>query len=241
MNQTWKRHGVGALVTCTFVVLVWLGTASGQQIVYVNCPSQTVTAGVQAVHPGGEVVITWACPEALTINKPLTLRAQGPATVLIGLGAGGGTSAPPLPSDSLIYHLVAEWSDPFTPPQSRTSCIGWFITDPPWCLFGGCSEGDRIKTCSEWKTEWRHMMNRLYIRIDLDDPGEVDAQGVRQCFQQALIAGTVGAIKAAVLTGGKALPAAAAAFQESLKWCLLLDFIGIRVSYPTWSGWSDWG
>jgi hypothetical protein len=214
MKQILKRHGVGALVTCTFVVLVMMGTArgflpSGQRAVsYVDCPFQTVTAGVQDVRPGGEVVITGACPEALTIDKPLTLKAQGSGAALIGPHTAGDTPAPPLPDGPLINHLIAEWSDPLTLPQCRID--GWDIT------------------C-------RHMINRWYIRIDGDTA--VDAQGVRQCFQEALISGAVAAIAAAVWTGGAAWPAATEAFIRSMAWCIESDFLGI--SFPTWSGWSD--
>jgi hypothetical protein len=139
MNQMWKRHGMGALVTCTFVVLVLMGTASGRQTVYVNCSSTTVTAGVQAVIPGGEVIITGACPEALTINKPLTLKAQGPDTVMIGPSVGGGTPA----RDHVVStFLIAQWSDPLTLPQ---------------CTLDGLDF-----TC-------RHMINRWYLHMDTSD------------------------------------------------------------------------
>jgi hypothetical protein len=44
---------------------------------------------------------------------------------------------------------------------------------------------------------------------------------------------------AAVMTGGVALPAVTGSFVQSFSWCVGSDFIGI--SFPTWSGWSDWG
>jgi hypothetical protein len=115
MKQTWKRHGVGALVTCAFAVLVPMGIASGQQTIYVNCPfgsltagtatARTVTAGVDAVTPGGAVMISGACPEGLMINKPLTLQARGSGIALIGPDVGEDT--PPSPRVVASVRLAA--------------------------------------------------------------------------------------------------------------------------------------
>lgn len=225
MRWPWSQRGDGFLVACSLVMLVLHGTASAQQTVNVDCPFNTVAAGVQAVDPGGEVVITGACPEALTIDKPLTLKTQGPNAVMIGPDVASGTPDNPVPDEPLIYYLAAEWSDPFTPPQSRTTCIGWF----KWGL---------IKTCSEWKTEWRHMMNRLYIEID-GGGLSIQVEQVQQCFQQAIVSGLVYGIGVAAITGGAGLPAAQVAFLENFSRCVLLDLF--NVSFPTWSGWSDWG
>jgi hypothetical protein len=82
------------------------------------------------------------------------------------------------------------------------------------------------------------MINRLYIQIDGDDL-TVEAEQVHQCFQEAMVAGLVSGIAAAAVTGGAALPAATEAFVRSFHQCVWLDFFG--VSFPTWSGWSDWG
>jgi hypothetical protein len=55
---------------------------------------------------------------------------------------------------------IGEWGDPFTPPQSRTSCIGYASGDWPWGVGGklvisGKRNGDTWRLQVTWSLPGR--------------------------------------------------------------------------------------
>ena len=85
--------------------------------------------------------------------------------IIVFLGAVIAISATAEAAE-LSRDKIAQWGDPLTPPQSRTSCIGYASGDWPW--------GGSWKTCNEWKTEWRHIEVEAFLVVN--GPDNVDDQ-----------------------------------------------------------------
>ncbi|MBM3092235.1 hypothetical protein GFB56_15635 [Ensifer sp. T173] len=126
---------------------------------------------------------------------------------------------------------IAQWGDPLTPPQSRTSCIGYASGDWPW--------GGGWKTCNEWKTEWRHMEVEAFLVVSgPDDLHDAAKKATEECIATTAAA----AIGAGFATGGSAaLAAAKVAFPACMatKGQQIADEYSLNVE--TLSYWTDWG
>jgi hypothetical protein len=126
---------------------------------------------------------------------------------------------------------IAQWGDPLTPPQSRTTCIGYASGNWPW--------GGGWKTCSEWKTEWRHMEVEAHLVISgPSDLGDAAKNAASACALTAIAAGAA----AGYASGGTAAIAAA---KVAFTACMGTKGIEIAdqysIDFQTNSFWTDWG
>lgn len=130
----------------------------------------------------------------------------------------------------ILKQKIGSWTDPLTPPQSRTECNSWARGDLP---FGG-----EWKTCTGWKTEFRHMEVEAFLAVTGPDNIAEDAKNAAGVciLVGAAAAGVVGAV-----TDGAG---AAAAAQTAFGGCM--DLKGVQeldkyaITFETDGGWSDW-
>lgn len=130
----------------------------------------------------------------------------------------------------ILAKKIAQWGDPTTPPQSRSECNSWASGDWPW--------GGGWKTCTGWKTEWRHMEVEAFLDFTGPDNLEKD---IHKAIVDCAIAAAVGAAVAGVVTDGAGAAAGAqTAFVTCLKLKGVQELDKYSVAFRTESHWTDW-
>lgn len=133
----------------------------------------------------------------------------------------------------ILSQKIGHWSDPLTPVQSKTECIGYASGDWPWPANGGW------KTCNQWKTSFRHMEVEGYFDFEgPDNLGDDVKKAVSDC---ALVAVAAGGVIGAITDGAGAVPAAQTAFLACMKVKGIQELDKYSISYRSSAGWSDWG
>jgi hypothetical protein len=161
--------------------------------------------------------------------QKVVIAIAGLACVCMALAA----SSSQIKAAEVARHKIGEWGDPFTPPQSRTSCIGYASGNWPW--------GGGWKTCNQWKTEWRHM--EVEVSILVNGPDNLDAS-VRQAAVDCALTAFAAAGGVVLGTSGAGTAAALAAAKVAFAACIsakgaqLADQFAISVETP--SHWTDW-
>jgi hypothetical protein len=144
-----------------------------------------------------------------------------------------------------IDHKLAQWTDPFTAPQTRTVCVRWAKIDVPF----DATAAETAKVCVGHRYQFKTSEVELFLLVGIRNAA--DPQEVRSVIDEALKQGAPALSAAAVvdcyITGcGNALATAKVAFIVTLEAYVERmgglgtpgDDFGFEVE--TRSDWSDW-
>jgi hypothetical protein len=188
--------------------------------------------------------ISFGAPVALFVASTIVSPIDNCATSMCYYDASGGVpvalDAADLPpsgfSGPVVRKKLAQWGDPFTPPQFRIRCIGYAWGSYPW--------GGGWKTCNKWATDTKTMQVSAYIEVD--GPTNISAaiQTAVQDCAAAAAATAVGTFFAAP-TPDPATRAAAAysTLYPTFQACLTRAGAAIasfQLLFPTSAEWSNW-
>ena len=122
---------------------------------------------------------------------------------------------------SSFTRKLGSWTDPLTPPKTRTKCVKY----ASWP--GG-------KTCIGWKTQTKWMKTEATLIVQLKSPKQIKQQ-IEECMKTAAI----GAAIAGIITGGSA---AAVALEKLFFACLTAklgdEIVSVRIHVR--GRWSSW-
>jgi hypothetical protein len=102
--------------------------------------------------------------------------------------------------------------------------------------------GKKFKTCSEWKTQWRHMEVQAYLIADgpAGTPSNLVEHAITECSTVAIATG----LAAAYVPPGANIPASIAAAKVAFTGCLGTKAADVASQYSirvdTDSYWTDW-
>ena len=142
-------------------------------------------------------------------------------------------------ASGILYNKkLVQWTDPFTPPETRTRCIKYASGNWPWPARGGW------KTCVGWATDFRTMQISAYLRVT--GPTNIQASAQR-AVQTCADAAAISAIAAFVGTPSPEIGARAAAAYATI-WPVFVGciktagaaIVGVDLLIPTVSAWSSW-
>jgi hypothetical protein len=142
---------------------------------------------------------------------------------------------------------IAQWGDPFTPPQTRTRCIRYATGKWPW--------GGEWKTCIEWATDIKTMQVAVFAKVlGPDNLSEAAASAVQDAAK--VCAATAAAAAAAFIAGTPSpeiagrLAAGYAAASETFSGCIgakasALTTVGVgtavlKLAFESETFWSKW-
>lgn len=127
---------------------------------------------------------------------------------------------------------IGSWTDPLTLPESRTQCNSWASGNWPWPATGGW------KTCTGWKTEFRHMEVEAFFDVTgPDNLGDDVKNAAGTCM---LVAAAAAGVVGAATDGIGAVPAAKAAFVGCMKAKGVQELDKYSITYRSNAGWSEW-
>lgn len=126
---------------------------------------------------------------------------------------------------------IGKWTDPFTAPRTKgPECVK--VCDGP---FG-------TKYCCEYSMKCKTMKVRAILIVDIGEPGDI-RKHIRECHDNAAVAGLVGGIITAYLSGGAAAAEAAVSsyitfFTTCLEGKIAEDLLSVRINFR--SEWTSW-
>lgn len=130
--------------------------------------------------------------------------------------------------DVRVVRKLAQWTDPFTLPQTRLDCVKE-CSITPWDKF-----------CCGWALRKRFMQVELFVEVRTATPQDI-VKPLEDCLREAAIGAALAAIVAAVFTGGAAFEVAKATFISVLLECLKRKLSNIiSVQLYTTSHWGSW-
>lgn len=142
-----------------------------------------------------------------------------------GIGSGQKRGVGP---QAAFKKSLCRFTDPLTPPQSKTDCIHTIEPIPGVIL------------CDGWETKWRHMEVEYFVLVYCPTPQDLE-NIVVGCLQTAAVAALLSGLVAAILSGGSAgVEAAKVAFVAALEECLRSHLQDFRVEIISESHWTDW-
>jgi hypothetical protein len=142
---------------------------------------------------------------------------------------------------------IAEWNDPFTPPETRTRCIADARGDWPW--------GGEWSFCKEWATDTKWMVVEIFTKTIGPDASSVVARDAieavaQACGQKAAAVAVVALLSTPSPEVGARLavawPLAVAAFNACLAdesarlVAVSVATTALKLSFEPTSHWSRW-
>lgn len=163
-------------------------------------------------------------------------------TVLLA-GAALAIAAPSARAEDFYTRKLAQWGDPFTPPQTRVRCAKWASGSWPW--------GGGWKTCIGHAVDTKTMQCEVFAKVPnlsgLPAQAEKAARQVAEaCAAVALAAGATAFAGTPSPELGGRIAAAMAVVQPAFATCVnskggaALAALAIRLDQSCgWSGWSN--
>lgn len=180
---------------------------------------------------------------------PGRLFSRGGANQEPDLMAGLSSDEPPTGAE-ITREKIAQWGDPFTPPQLRVRCVKEAWGRLPW--------GRRWRTCVGHAYDTKTYQRELFLVVRGPDTNQLEAEAkakVEDALKTCLVVSAGGAATAFYATPspepGARIAAAVAAAGESFKVCigvkkteLAAYFAGVpgrySVDFDVTGGWSKW-
>jgi hypothetical protein len=149
-------------------------------------------------------------------------------------GGGGGTVY--LEDEEHLHAILANWTDPLTPPRTETRCSNEAWGDWPW--------GGQWRICVGWEIDCQWMENELDLDVSsaLTTPYDTLKNTVDMCLKDSVVAAAVAGVISALGTGAGGLAVAEETFHDVFLACLTVSIPNdiTSVQLNTYSHWSDW-
>ncbi len=117
---------------------------------------------------------------------------------------------------------LMDWTDPTTPPKTRTKCVKYATVGP-------------IKTCVGWKTETKWLRKTATIIVSLKTAADIK-KDIDNCVKTAAIIAAIAAIKSG---GTAAIAALERTFFACLQAKLGANIVSVKLNINSrWTGWQ---
>ena len=132
----------------------------------------------------------------------------------------------------IASHKIGSWTDPLTPPEARTECNSWATGNWPWPASG------TWRTCTGWKTEFRHFEVEAFL--DATGPDNIVQDAINAVGVCIVVAAATAAIAGAATDGVAVAATAQIAFTQCLEAKKVQETDKFSLSYRSGGGWTNW-